>query len=187
MMKIIGLVGSPRKNGNTDVLVQKALEGARAQGSETELFHLNELAARGCQACYGCKKAGKCVINDDLTNVFTAIETADGIVLGSPIYFGRFTAQTATFMDRLYGYIKPDSTSSLGTGKKFGLVFTQGQPDASLYTGTTEATARVLARVGFVAGPGTLVGSGLGEPGIARENEQFLQAAFAIGQELANR
>ena len=186
-MKIIGLVGSPRKNGNTDVLVQKVLDGAKEQGSETEIFYLNELAARGCQACYGCKKAGKCVINDDLANIFAAIDGADGIVMGSPIYFGRFTAQTATFMDRLYGYIKPDFSSNLSAGKKFGLVFTQGQPDANLYEGTIAATAQVLERVGFGTGPGTLVGSGLREAGIARENEQLLQEAFSIGQKLASR
>lgn len=185
-MKIIGLVGSPRKNGNTAVLVQKALEGAKAQGSEAELFYLNELVIRGCQACYGCKKAGKCVINDDLTRVFEAINTADGIVLGSPIYFGRFTAQTALLMDRLFGYIQADFTSNLKAGKKFALIFTQGQPDAGLYDNTIQATAQVLARVGFVAGPKPLVGSGLGEAGSVRENEQFLQGAYAIGQELAD-
>jgi len=185
MMKIIGLVGSPRKNGNTDVLLQKALEGAKAQGSDTETFYLNDLAIRGCQACLGCKKTGKCVVKDDLAGVFEAIDAADGIILGSPVYFGRFTAQTALFMDRLYGYIKGDSTSGLKPGKKFGLVFTQGQPDASLYTNTIEATARVLTRVGFAAGPAPLVGSGLRELGIARENQEFLQSAYAIGQELA--
>jgi len=184
MMKIIGLVGSPRKNGNTDVLLQKALEGAKAQGSETELFYLNDLAIRGCQACYGCKTTGKCVVKDDLTEVFAAIDAADGVILGSPVYFGRFTAQTALFMDRLYGYLKGDSTSSLKPGKKFALVFTQGQPDASLYTSTIEATARVLTRIGFAAGSEPLVGSGLREIGIARENEQLLQKAYAIGQEL---
>lgn len=186
-MKIIGLVGSPRKNGNTDVLVQKALEGAKTQGSETELFYLNELAIRGCQACYGCKKTGKCVSKDDLTGVFAAIDTADGIVLGTPVYFGRFTAQTALFMDRLYGYIKADSTTSLKPGKKFGLVFTQGQPDASLYTNTIEATARVLTRVGFAAISEPLVGNGLRELGIAKENDQLLEKAYAIGQQLGGK
>ncbi|HWR08599.1 flavodoxin family protein [Sporomusa sp.] len=185
-MKIIGLVGSPRKNGNTDVLVQKALEGAKAQGSETGLYYLNDLAIRGCQACYGCKKAGKCVVKDDLTGVFEAIDSANAIILGSPVYFGRFTAQTALFMDRLYGYIKADSTSSLEAGKKFSLVFTQGQPDDGLYANTIEATARVLSRIGFVAGPKPLVGSGLRETGIAREHKQFLQTAYAIGKELAD-
>ncbi|MBP2636258.1 MAG: NADPH-dependent reductase [Firmicutes bacterium] len=186
-MKIIGLVGSPRKNGNTDILVQKALEGAEAQGSESELFHLNELAIQGCQACYGCKKTGKCVIKDDLAKVFVAINSADAIILGTPVYFGRFTAQTALFMDRLFGYIKPDFTSSLAAGKKFALVFTQGQPDDGLYANTIEATGQVLSRVGFVAGPKPLVGNGLREAGIVRENEQLLQAAYAIGQELADR
>ncbi|HWR40350.1 MAG TPA: flavodoxin family protein [Patescibacteria group bacterium] len=186
-MKVIALVGSPRKNGNTDTLLQKALEGAKAQGAATEIFYLNELNIRGCQACYGCKKTGKCVVSDDLVKVFAAIDEADGVILGSPIYFGRFTAQSALFLDRLFSYIRPDFTTSLGSGKKYGLVFTQGQPDAELYTGTVNATAAVLERIGFQAGPKPLVGTGLREPGLAGENPEYLQAALAIGKELASR
>ena len=169
------------------MLLQKALEGAKSQGSETALFYLNELTIRGCQACYGCKKVGKCVIKDDLTEIFEAISEADGVILGSPIYFGRFTAQTALFMDRLYGYIKPDSTSSLGAGKKIALVFTQGQPDANLYTNVVDATSQVLRRVGFAAGPKPFWWEQDCVEPVARENEPFLQTAYALGQELASR
>ncbi|WP_425060240.1 hypothetical protein SCACP_09120 [Sporomusa carbonis] len=186
-MKIIGLVGSPRKDGNTDVLLQKALEGAKAQGSETAIFYLNEGNIRGCQACGGCKKAGKCVIKDDLTEIFAAIDEADGVILGSPIYFGRFTAQTALFMDRLYGYLKQDFSSSLGKGKKFALIFTQNQPDSALYADTIKAAAQELELIGFTAGPQPLVGTRLMDAGIVRENKQLLQTAYDIGQELARR
>lgn len=186
-MKIIGLVGSPRKNGNTDVLLQKALEGAEAQGSNTAIYYLNERNIRGCQACGGCKKVGKCIVEDDLTEIFTAIDEADGIILGSPIYFGRFTAQTALFMDRLFGYLKPDFSSSLGKGKKYALIFTQNQPDSTTYTNTIKATEQVLERVGFISGPKALVGTGLPNPGMVRENKQLLQSAYDIGQELARQ
>jgi len=184
-VKVIGLVASPRKNGNTDILLRKALEGARAEGAETEIYYLNELSIRGCQGCYGCKKTGKCVIKDDLVKVFAAIDEANSVILGSPVYFGRFTAQLALLMDRLYAYIKPDFTSHLGSGKKFGLVFTQGQADDGLYTELIRSTAKVLERIGFVAGPGALVGAGLREAGAVRKQELFLQEAFAIGRVLA--
>lgn len=186
-MKIIGLVGSPRKNGNTDVLLQKALEGAKAQGSNTAIYYLNERNIRGCQACGGCKKVGKCVVEDDLTDIFTAIDEADGVIIGSPIYFGRFTAQTALFMDRLFGYLKPDSSSSLGKGKKYALVFIQSPPDSTTYANTIKATAQVLERIGFISGPKPLVGTGLPNAGMAFENKQLLQSAYDIGQELARR
>lgn len=186
-MKIIGLVGSPRKNGNIDVLLQKALAGAEAQGSETAIYYLNEENIRGCQACGGCKKVGKCVVEDGLTEIFTAIDAADGVILGSPIYFGRFTAQTALFMDRLFGYLKPDFSSSLAKGKKYALIFTQNQPDSGTYTNTIKAAAQELELIGFTSDIKPLVGTGLPNAGMVRENKQLLQAAYAIGQDLARR
>ncbi|HWR40348.1 MAG TPA: flavodoxin family protein [Patescibacteria group bacterium] len=189
-MKVIALVGSPRKNGNTDILLQKVLAGAKSRGAATEFFYMNELNIRGCQGCYGCKKTGKCVVDDDLVKVFTAIDEADAVVLGSPIYFGRFTAQSALFLDRLFVYVRPDFTTSLGSGKKYGLIFTQGQPDATLYTATVESTAKVLERIGFQSGPKPLLAVGL--PGVPKrdvvsERPEYLQAAQEIGEQLASR
>lgn len=186
-MKIIGLVGSPRKNGNTDVLVQKALEGAKAQGAETKIFYLNELKIRGCQACGSCKKTGECSVNDDMAEIFREINETDGIIIGSPVYFGRFTAQLAPVLDRLFAYLKPDLASSLGANKRFGLVFTQGQPNVDLYLNTITGVAQSLSRIGFEAGPKPLVGAGLGEIGAALKNENYLQTAFAIGKGLVSR
>lgn len=186
-MKIVGLVGSPRKEGNTDTLLQKALEGAKSQGAETTILYLNELNIRGCQACYACKKTGHCVVDDDMKKVYETINESDGIILGSPVYFGRLTAQTALFMDRLYAYLKPDFTNSLAAGKKITLVFTQNQPDANLYAGLVNSTAQVLTRIGFETGPKPLVGTGLGSVGAALEKEEYLQSAFALGKELVNR
>ena len=185
-MKVVALVGSPRKGGNTDILLQKALEGAKDQGAQTQIFYLNDLHIRGCQACYTCKKTGECAVEDDLTQVYQALNEADGVILGSPIYFGRFTAQTALFMDRLYAYLRPDFTSSFPKGKKLALVFTQNQADPSLFAGTVHSTAQVLKRIGFADEPRILVGSQLGEVGAALKNEKYLESAFSIGQQLAS-
>jgi multimeric flavodoxin WrbA len=186
-MKIVGLVGSPRKNGNTDTLLQKAMEGAKSLGAETTLFYLNDLNLRGCQACYACKKTGKCAVKDDMTNIYQAIDEADAVIIGSPIYFGRFTAQLGLVMDRLFAYLRPDFTSSLAKGKKYALVFTHNQPDPALYKPCIAAVDQVLGRLGFESGPKPLVGAALGDAGAAINNNQYLQAAFAMGKELANR
>ncbi len=186
-MKIVALVGSPRKGGNTDTLLQKVVEGFKSLGGEADTFYLNDLNLRGCQACYSCKKTGKCVVKDDTARIFQAIDAADAVVIGSPVYFGRFTAQLALVMDRLFAYLKPDFTSSLAPGKKYGVVFTQNQPDPALYTNTVNSLAQVLDRIGFEAGPAPLVGTGLGAPDAAARNNHYLQAAFALGKELANR
>ena len=105
-MQVIGINGSPRKQWNTATLVAKALEGAAAQGAETELVHLYDLDFKGCTSCFACKTRGgksygRCAMKDGLTPVLDRIATADGLVIGSPVYFGSVTGETRSFMERL--------------------------------------------------------------------------------------
>lgn len=105
-MQVIGINGSPRKQWNTATLVAKALEGAAAQGAQTELFHLYDLDFKGCTSCFACKTRGgksygRCAMQDGLTPVLDRIATADALVVGSPIYFGSVTGETRSFMERL--------------------------------------------------------------------------------------
>lgn len=103
---VIGINGSPRKQWNTATLVAKALEGAAAQGAETELVHLYDLDFKGCKSCFACKTRrgksyGTCALQDDLTPTLQKIATADALVIGSPIYFGSVTGETRSFLERL--------------------------------------------------------------------------------------
>jgi multimeric flavodoxin WrbA len=105
-MKIIAFNGSPRKEWNTATLLQKALDGAASQGAETELIHLYDLNYKGCISCFACKTIGgksygRCVVQDDLADVFSKVEQADAIILGSPIYWGTVSGEMKSFMDRL--------------------------------------------------------------------------------------
>jgi multimeric flavodoxin WrbA len=105
-MKIIAFNGSPRKEWNTATLLQKALDGAASQGAETELIHLYDLNYKGCISCFACKTIGgksygRCAVQDDLADVFSKVEQADAIILGSPIYWGTVSGEMKSFMDRL--------------------------------------------------------------------------------------
>lgn len=105
-MQVIGINGSPRKQWNTATLVAKALEGAAAQGAQTELIHLYDLDFKGCTSCFACKTRGgksygRCAMQDGLTPVLDKIATADALVIGSPVYFGSVTGETRSFMERL--------------------------------------------------------------------------------------
>jgi multimeric flavodoxin WrbA len=110
-LKILAFNGSPRKEWNTAILLNKALEGAALQGAETELIHLYDLNYKGCISCFACKMKGgksygKCAVKDDLTPILKSIEEADGIILGSPVYFGTASAEMRAFMERLlYPYV----------------------------------------------------------------------------------
>jgi multimeric flavodoxin WrbA len=105
-LKIIAVNGSPRKNGNTATLLNKALEGAATEGTEVELIHLYDLNYKGCICCLSCKlrngpSYGKCAIQDDLTPIFRKIEESDALILGSPVYYGSITGEMESFFERL--------------------------------------------------------------------------------------
>jgi multimeric flavodoxin WrbA len=131
-MKVIAINGSPRKKWNTAMLLEKAIEGAKSLGAETELVDLYDLNYKGCISCFACKirggkSYGKCAVKDDLTPIFERIEKADGIVMGSPIYFGAVTGEMRSFLERLlfpYGtYTMP--RQSLFPGKvRGGFIYT---------------------------------------------------------------
>lgn len=106
-MKVMAFNGSPRrKNWNTVTLLEKALEGARYTGAETELVQLYNLKFSGCLSCFQCKKTdrkkdGVCALKDDLSSVLDRIKDADALILGSPIYAGVESAAMRAFLERL--------------------------------------------------------------------------------------
>ncbi|MBI4974861.1 MAG: flavodoxin family protein, partial [Candidatus Omnitrophica bacterium] len=100
-MKILGISGSPRKGGNTDTLLDKALEGAQSAGARVEKIALNDLNFKPCQECGGCDETGICVIDDDMQLVYRSLNSADAVIVASPIFFGSVTAQVKMMIDRL--------------------------------------------------------------------------------------
>jgi multimeric flavodoxin WrbA len=132
-MQIMYFNGSPRNNGTTATLLNKALEGSASQGAKTEFIQLNQIKMKGCQACYSCKKRGsknfgKCALEDGMTPLYEKIEHSDGIFLGSPIYFGTVSAAAKMFIERLFPYLSYNKPRSSIFPKKIqvGLIFTMG-------------------------------------------------------------
>ena len=99
-MKVLGILGSPRRGGNSEFLLDKALEGAQSRGLDTEKIVLNELKFSPCQECGGCAKSGKCVVNDEMRLIYKKVDRADRIILASPIFFGSLPAQVKAMVDR---------------------------------------------------------------------------------------
>jgi multimeric flavodoxin WrbA len=101
-MKILGINGSPRrKKSQTRKLVDAVLDGARQRGAETELVDIAALDILYCLGCWVCYGEGECVHADDLSDLWEKMTRADGIVLGSPVYFNAISAQLKTMIDRL--------------------------------------------------------------------------------------
>ena len=102
-MKVVAFNGSPRKDGNTAQSLEVVLAELRAAGIETELTHISAQGLRGCIACYKCmeRKDGKCAITSDpLNDYMVKMRDADGILIGSPVYFSNVTADVKAFIDR---------------------------------------------------------------------------------------
>ncbi len=103
-MKIVGISGSPRAKGNTEILVQEALRAASELGAKTELIALSGKKIKPCNGCGTCrtdKSKGICAIkDDDVPRIYEALKEADGIIVASPVYFLSVTAQLKALFDR---------------------------------------------------------------------------------------
>ena len=136
-MKLIVINGSPRKEWNTAMLLEKVIEGAKSKGAKTELINLYDLDYKGCESCFLCKTKGskyygKCSVNDDLTNIFKRIERSDAIVLGSPIYFGTVSGEMKSFLERLlFPYLTYTTPPQSLFPKKIktGFIYTMNIPE----------------------------------------------------------
>ena len=104
MIRVLGVVGSPRVGGNTERLVAEALMAKAEGGAETELVRLAGKEIKPCDACLSCRKTGECHVKDDFRPIFDKMVEADGIILASPVYFGSATPQIKAFVDRA-GYM----------------------------------------------------------------------------------
>lgn len=102
-MKVLLINGSPRSNGNTFIALSEAAETLESNGIETEIVSVGTRAVQGCIACRQCVEKGRCVFNDDLYNsVYGKLNTADGIVVGSPVYFAGPNGSLCALLDRLF-------------------------------------------------------------------------------------
>ena len=124
----------------------------KEQGAETQTWHFGDLDISPCKGCLGCVQGGKCVVNDDMQKLYNALEEADALVLGSPVYMGQMSAQAKIFTDRLFAHITPRFSpryKEKNAGKKLILVFTQGNPDANMFKAYFDYTKSMFQLLEF--------------------------------------
>lgn len=177
-MKILGISGSPRKGGNTDILVQKALEAAKAKGADVEFVGLAGKDIRGCIACPDCGRKEKCVIDDDIQLIYPRMEEADAIIFGTPIYFGLMTAQTKTLMDRTFFLHKSGGKLK---GKIGGVITVGGRAGHDF---TAVALMEWFTILGMILPGGSFAQSSSREKGAAAEEERALKAVEGLSHRM---
>ena len=140
-MKVIGICGSPRKEGNSAAMLEAALAGARDNGAETTRIDLFDLSYSGCMSCFACKRLGgesfgRCALRDDLTEVLERVLQADAVILSMPLYFGEAPGAVRNFLERLWfpaqQYAK-NRKSAYEKRVKVGLIYTMNLPDSAMY------------------------------------------------------
>ena len=113
-MKVLMLNGSPRANGNTAAALEEMASVFRQEGIEAEIVHVGNLPIRGCTACGGCYKTGKCIFDDPVNEVAEKFREADGLVLGSPVYYASANATLMAFVQRLFYSTRFPKTMKVG-------------------------------------------------------------------------
>ena len=182
-MKILGVEGSSRKNGNTEKLVKTILEGTSENGAETTFYKLAEMNISLCLGCFSCRETGTCVTNDDMQLLYEEIQASDIIILGSPVYMWQVSGQTKLFMDRLSAFIKPDFTTRLKGKKSLFMVFTQGNPDENSFKFYFEYLEKLFSFLHYDV-KGKIVAAGTRDKNDILHKTDLLKKAREIGKKL---
>ena len=182
-MKAVGFTGSPRKGGNTEILVNEILAGASEKGAQTAVYNITELNIKGCNACYSCHDHIGCILKDDMQKLYAEISKADAVVFGSPVYMWQMSGQMKIFIDRLLPFLNPEYSFKGDKGKDLILAFTQGQSDSASFMQYYESTGEMLEFLGFNI-KGLIVAPGMNEKGSVLKQKDTLNRARMMGRDL---
>jgi len=187
-LRVLGIAGSPRRGGNTDLLLDEVMRGAVSRGAEVKTITLNNLKIAPCQHCDGCLEAGRCRVMDDMQMVYRELEAADRIVLASPIQFMAVTAQMKAMIDRCQAlwarkYVLKMPPLGNRRGRKGLFISVGGRKVANLFEPAL-ATIRALFNTLDIAYAGDLLFHGVDEKGAITKYPDALHQAFLAGQKL---
>jgi multimeric flavodoxin WrbA len=188
-MKVLGIAGSPRRGGNTDLLLAEVMKGAASQGAEVKTVILNNLKITPCQHCDACLATGKCRIDDDMQMIYRQLKEADRVALASPIQFMGPTAQMKLMIDRCQALwarkyvlkIPPLDTDR----ERKGLFISVGALKIANLFEPTLTIVKSLFKVLDISYAGELVFPGMDERGAIAKHPEALKQAFLMGQKLA--
>jgi len=188
-IRVLGLFGSPRRGGNTEILLEEALRGAEKEGAKVERLHLSDFNITPCKECHGCDETGNCIILDDMEKIYLKLLEADVVILASPIFFYGVTAWTKALIDRSQALwvrkylIKEPSLGKEGKKRKgffISLGATKGQ---KVFEGSI-LTVKYFFDVLNAVYAGDLLFRGVEAKGDILKHPEALQKAFEAGRRL---
>ena len=189
MMKVLMVNGSPHPNGNTAAALAEMQKVFEAEGVETELLQIGNKAIRGCVACGSCREKGKCVFDDAVNEAAPIFEAADGIVVGTPVYYASANATVVAFLDRLFFSASFDKTMKVGASvavaRRGGCSATFDELNKYFtISGMPVASSQYWNSVhGLVPGEAAQDAEGLQTMRTLAKNMTFLMKSIALGKE----
>ncbi|HUV73062.1 MAG TPA: flavodoxin family protein [Anaerolineae bacterium] len=189
-LKVLGLAGSPRRHGNTELLLDQVLGGAASKGAQTEKIILGAMTIDPCDECEACYETGRCIVQDDYQLLYPRLIKAERIVLAAPIFFMGLPAQAKAFIDRCQcfwarKYVLQDPLPPTDTGvqRQGFLISTAGGADTSFRCAVTSLKAFLDTL--YAAYGGELTFPGVDEKGAILSHATALEDALALGKRLA--
>ena len=185
---MLGIAGSPRRGGNTDLLLAEVMKGATSRGAEVKTIILNDLEISPCQHCDACLEAGMCKIEDDMQMVYRELEDADRIVLASPIQFMGITAQMKAMIDRCQAlwarkYVLKLPPLGNRRERKGFFISVGGRKIANVFEPAL-VMVKTVFRILDITYAGELLFPGIDEKGAIAKHPDALRQAFLAGQKL---
>jgi len=187
--EVLGIAGSPRRDGNTDLLLQQAISGANSQGAHTRVIILSELNIAPCRHCDGCWETGVCVIQDDMQWLSYELRKVDYLILASPIFFMGVTAQVKAMIDRCQAlwvmkYVLKLPVAINPHARRKGLFISAGSANFPELFQPAIATVRSWFTTLDVIYAGDLLFSGVDKKGTIAHHPTAMGEAFQAGQRL---
>jgi len=178
--QVLGVVGSPRRGGNTEILVDEVLRGAKAAGARVEKAVLSELDIVPCDGCDACVDSGECITVDAMEELFAKMQDNQVWVLGTPVYWWGPSAQFKTFVDRWYAKVHHQEDKVLFKGRRVILVVPMGDEDPATARHVVGMMTDALqyVRAEFFA---TVLAPGASDAGDVRNYPEVLAAAYEAG------
>ena len=183
MVLVIGIVGSPRRGGNTELVVKNALEAAEKAGAETDIIRLAEKKVEPCTACGACSKTGKCIIKDDFIEVFNKMAEADGLLFASPSYFESMSPQMKALIDRTGYYNSSARGRKVFEGKVAGAMSVARR--TGLANVWTQEMLFILSQKMIVPGIASYANAIGSNPGEVLNDEEGMRTSRDLGEAVA--
>jgi multimeric flavodoxin WrbA len=186
-MRILAIAGSPRRGGNTDILLSRFLEGASGKGIESKTISVCDLKIAGCVHCDACLIAGNCRVKDDMQTVYREMEAADRIVMASPLQFMSVTAQLKALIDRCQAlwarkYVLKIPPLGDNRERKAFFISVGGRKTIPNLFEAELVTVKTLFRTIDVVYSGDILFSGIDAKGDILKHPEALEKAFLAGQ-----